>query len=172
VALSLPPQRIAALGGVLPVESIDDRDLIDIRYDGLMVYIEDLDILQVRRLAAWQDVVLKVDTGWATVPLHTGFTAQTGPPDATPQKRTCGTPNKVVLRGRVNGTFAASSAVLIADAGAVPSPPRQVEKQISANSAASTCRAIIGIDGSITAVTGATAPSYVYLDGLSGYLLD
>lgn len=174
ILVANPAQRTAAMGGVLPVVSTFERDLIgfDVMYDGLMVYVEDIDVLQVRRLAAWQDVVLKVDSGWATIPLHTGFTAQTGPPDATPQKRTCGVPSQVLLRGRINGTFAASSAVVVADAGAVPSPPKQVEGQISGNSAASSCRAFIGTDGSITVVTGASAPSYVYLDGLPDYTLD
>jgi hypothetical protein len=172
ILVANPAQRTAAMGGVLTVASVVERDLIENMYDGMMVYVEDIDVLQMRRLAAWQDVVLKVDTGWATIPLHTGFTAQTGPPDATPQKRTCGVPSEVKLRGRVNGTFAATSVILIADAGAVPSPPKRHECPVSGHSAASACRGYVDVDGSITVVTGASAPGYVYLDGLSDYTLD
>jgi hypothetical protein len=74
VALSKPPQRIAALGGSLPVASAAERDAIETIYDGLVVYREDSDCLEVRYNGAWGRVVH--NEGWKTLTL-TGTTGWT-----------------------------------------------------------------------------------------------
>jgi hypothetical protein len=52
-ALSMAPQRIAALGGTIPVADQAERDAIEVIYDGLSVYREDLDVFQDRVNGAW-----------------------------------------------------------------------------------------------------------------------
>lgn len=59
VSLSRTAQRTVALGGVLPVADTTERDAISPVYDGIVVYVESSDLLQVRRDGAWK--TLRVD---------------------------------------------------------------------------------------------------------------
>jgi hypothetical protein len=52
-ALSMAPQRITSLGGTLVVADQAERDAIEVIYDGLSVYREDLDVFQDRINGAW-----------------------------------------------------------------------------------------------------------------------
>lgn len=168
VTVGAGPGYTTGLGGVLPVASSTERDAIENKYRGLIVYRVDTNVWQGWNGTAW-DYLHYGDTGWATISgFASGFSGETG---KLPKKRTI-RGNEVKIKGRINGTFAANSVVPVLNAGALPSPPEQIERQVTGNSAASTCRAYIGTDGSVTVVTGASAPAYVHIDGLSGYMLD
>lgn len=169
ISVQKPAQRTVALGGVLPVASSTERDAIEVIYDGLVVYREDTDVIQIRAAGAWVDLQQKVDTGWSNVTgFVSGFSGETG---RLPKKRTI-RGNEVKIKGRVNGTFGASASIPLFSAGAFPSPPEAIDVVLSGHSQASSVRALLGTDGSLTLGTGASAPVYVVLDGLSGYMLD
>jgi hypothetical protein len=80
VSVAKQPNRIAALGGILPVSSATVRDAIEDIYDGLVVYLEDLDVLQVRANGAWVTLIAAAATGddaWVDATLGSGFTHST-----------------------------------------------------------------------------------------------
>lgn len=54
ISVSPGPQRTVAAGGILPVASQAERDAISPVYDGMVVYREDTDVLEVRAAGKWR----------------------------------------------------------------------------------------------------------------------
>lgn len=75
VSISKRPPRVAAAGGTITVTDQAERDAISPLFDGIVVYREDTDTLEVRANGAWRTVLLDKagDDTWADVPLGSGF---------------------------------------------------------------------------------------------------
>jgi hypothetical protein len=78
VSVQKPGQRIAALGGILPVASAAERDAIEVIYDSLVIYREDTDTYQARVNGNWVTLPLTQDwTTFALTSLQSGWTTPT-----------------------------------------------------------------------------------------------
>ncbi|MCW2758054.1 MAG: hypothetical protein JWO46_1800 [Nocardioidaceae bacterium] len=87
IVISAPPQRTVASGGILPVASTAERDALVGVYDGLQVYVEDIDT-----------AYLRVNGAWAQIPVVTPI--QTYTPTWTAP-----TTNPVVGNGALVGSY-------------------------------------------------------------------
>lgn len=61
ITLQKTAPRTAALGGILPVADDDERDAIEVLYDGLVVYREDLELWEGRAGGAWGEMPQKIN---------------------------------------------------------------------------------------------------------------
>lgn len=159
IAVSQPPQRMAAAGGIILTADQTVRDAIEQIYDGLMVYREDIDAFQGRINGAWVTVGGD-DTGWQDISFNTGYALS-----GYAKIRRIG--NRVSIAGAVlrsAGNFAANTTY--SNVATLPSQYRPTvgPMQWEGTASADTCRIALDSSGNITLVTRAAALTAVWLD--------
>lgn len=156
--------RTVAAGGILPVATSAERDVLPDPWDGLTVKNAQTGLLEVysAAAAAFQPISLG-DTGWTNLTLSSGY-AMSG--TATPQQRLKG--GQVRLRGAIvksSGSFTSGTQV-----ATVTNPP-SVSMQFATAASPTNAGFRVSISSagavSVAITSGATVPTTVYLDGIT-----